>query len=84
MEEGCRAHVLGNPSAKVLDGRKAADAWNLELKKAAQGVSLKIGRPPALSVVLVGTRSDSLLYVEKKEEACSQARLFNPSMQFGQ
>ncbi|GMH32684.1 hypothetical protein BSKO_00518 [Bryopsis sp. KO-2023] len=57
-------------SARILDGRRAAEEWNLELKRAAEEVKRTIGRPPSLSVVLVGERPDSTLYVQRKEETC--------------
>lgn len=73
---GCRpvASKGGSSGARVLDGRKAAERWNQELKQAAREVTEKLGRKPALSVVVVGSRPDSLLYVEKKEEACYEVR----------
>lgn len=62
----------GASGAKLLDGRKASERWNKELKQAAREVAEKLGREPSLSVVVVGNRADSLLYVEKKEEACCE------------
>ncbi|CAD7704170.1 unnamed protein product [Ostreobium quekettii] len=54
--------------AKVLDGRQVAREWNLELKAEADRLAGMLGRKPALCVILVGNRPDSVLYVKKKEE----------------
>jgi hypothetical protein len=58
--------------ARVLDGRAVAAEWEAEAAK--EVAELKLGRPPGLGVVLVGSRPDSWLYVKSKQEACQKVR----------
>jgi 5,10-methylene-tetrahydrofolate dehydrogenase/methenyl tetrahydrofolate cyclohydrolase len=56
----------------VLDGKAVAAAWSEQLQQHVPELSQALGRPPGLAVVLVGSRPDSMLYVTKKEEACTR------------
>jgi Tetrahydrofolate dehydrogenase/cyclohydrolase, catalytic domain len=59
----------------LLDGRATSAAWLEELRAPVATVSRALGRPPSLTVIVVGNRADSAVYVAKKEEACAQARM---------
>eukprot|EP00892_Ulva_mutabilis_P008712 jgi/Ulvmu1/6212/UM028_0068.1 len=61
--------------AKSLDGRERGAQWLAELVPDVEEVSRVLGRPPGLCVIHVGDRSDSQLYVSKKEEACKEMRI---------
>ena len=55
-----------------MRGPPQASRWLLTRGGFAQevaAVKAAIGRPPGLSVVLVGDRADSVLYVSRKQEA---------------
>ena len=58
--------------AAILDGAGLSKAWQAELAKEAAEVEQKLGRPPGLAVVTVGSRPDSTLYIQRKQEACSR------------
>lgn len=58
--------------AMSLDGRECGAQWLSELVPSVEEVTRALGRPPGLCVIHVGERSDSRLYVSKKEEACKQ------------
>lgn len=58
--------------ARPLDGRAVAAAWQRELAADVPALTQALGRPPALAVIVVGQRPDSLLYVSRKLEACTQ------------
>lgn len=66
------AHAPAQHVAEVLDGRRVSAQWLEELAREVQHVSNKIKRPPGLSVILVGNRPDSMLYVTRKQEACQK------------
>lgn len=51
-----------------------AAAWQRELAAEVPAITAALGRPPSLAVVVVGQRPDSLLYVSRKLEACTQVR----------
>lgn len=55
-----------------LDGRECGAQWLSELVPSVVEVSRALGRPPGLCVIHVGQRSDSQLYVSKKEDACKE------------
>lgn len=38
-------------------------------------VKRRAGRPPGLAVILVGSRPDSVLYAQRKQEACAEVWL---------
>jgi len=54
--------------AKIIDGRKMADA----ILEAAKKEAASFPRPPCLAIVLVGENPASLSYVKRKEEACKK------------
>lgn len=60
--------------ARPLDGRSVSAAWQRELAAEVPAIAHALGRPPSLAVVVVGQRPDSLLYVSRKLEACTQVR----------
>lgn len=64
----------GAASARVLDGKGVAAAWQAEIAREVQQVTADLGRPPGLAVVLVGERPDSQIYVHRKHEACQRVR----------
>ena len=65
--------VLGiGHTASVLDGRKLSGQWQADLLGRAADVTIGLGRPPGLGVVLVGSRPDSRIYVQRKQEACAK------------
>lgn len=55
-----------------LDGRECGAQWLSELVPSVVEVSRALGRPPGLCVIHVGERSDSQLYVSKKEDTCKE------------
>lgn len=73
------SHVLTIKRARPLDGRSVAAAWQGELAAGVPAIASALGRPPSLAVVVVGQRPDSLLYVSRKLEACTQVRLCSPA-----
>ncbi len=60
----------------MLDGLSMAAAWTKELAAEADVLRGALGRPPALAIVLVGSRLDSQLYVQRKLAACAKVRTF--------
>ena len=56
-------------SARRLDGTAAAAAIRAELRPAIDDFTRRAGRPPALSIVLVGDDPASQVYVRGKERA---------------
>ena len=59
---------LGHTAA-VLDGKKISKQWQSDLQARAADVADRLGRSPGLGVVLVGSRPDSKIYVQRKQEA---------------
>lgn len=57
---------MGKMDAKIIDGKKMADAL---LEKAKREVA-SLSRPPCLAIILVGNDPASEVYVRKKIEAC--------------
>ena len=58
--------------ARILDGRKVAQQWQLEIAGEVSQLTSQVGRPPGLAVVLVGNRADSVLYVNRKRQASAK------------
>ncbi len=52
----------------IIDGKKIADEIQQEIKATVKGLS---GRPPCLTVILVGGHPPSQIYVKRKTEACA-------------
>ncbi|DBB05580.1 hypothetical protein WJX77_005134 [Trebouxia sp. C0004] len=63
-------HKRWGHTATVLDGKKIAGHWQSDLEAKVIDVTSLLGRAPGLGVVLVGSRPDSRLYVQRKQEAC--------------
>lgn len=61
---------MAGHTATVLDGKKIAGQWQSDLEAKVTDVTSLLGRAPGLGVVLVGSRPDSRLYVQRKQEAC--------------
>ena len=59
--------------ARVLDGRRAAEAIRGEIALAVAAHAAAGGRPPGLAAVLVGDDPASHVYVRNKRKACQQA-----------
>ena len=57
---------------KILDGRKLADALNLELKKKISQVVNQVGIRPKLATVMVGEDPASKIYVNIKHKTSAQ------------
>jgi methylenetetrahydrofolate dehydrogenase (NADP+)/methenyltetrahydrofolate cyclohydrolase len=62
-------------SARRLDGSAVAAAIRTELSTEVAQVTTALGRPPALSILLVGDDPGSQVYVRNKEKAGGEAGL---------
>ncbi|KAK4536644.1 hypothetical protein CDCA_CDCA09G2669 [Cyanidium caldarium] len=60
------------PSAKVIDGKRIAKTVREEVAVEVRELKEKHGVTPGLAVIMVGTRSDSMRYVENKRKACKE------------
>jgi|NorSeaMetagenome_1021524.scaffolds.fasta_scaffold05072_3 methylenetetrahydrofolate dehydrogenase (NADP+) / methenyltetrahydrofolate cyclohydrolase len=59
--------------ALVLDGRSHAEHWKREISaKVALRKNKFCLHPPGLAAIVIGDRTDSLLYVRRKGEACKE------------
>ncbi len=67
--EACR---WSDKRAGTLDGKAIADELLGGLKRRAEGFRRRTGRPPGLSVVLVGSDPASEIYVGKKRQVCER------------
>lgn len=74
VSESIHATSLEN-RAFVLDGGVCSALWLKELLPQVERVSAQLKRPPKLSVILVGDRPDSSLYVQRKREVCNKVSL---------
>jgi methylenetetrahydrofolate dehydrogenase (NADP+)/methenyltetrahydrofolate cyclohydrolase len=59
--------------AVILDGKATAAKVRAEVARRAQAFAARAGRPPVLSVVLVGDDPASAVYVRNKKKACAEA-----------
>ncbi|RMG59412.1 MAG: bifunctional methylenetetrahydrofolate dehydrogenase/methenyltetrahydrofolate cyclohydrolase FolD [Deltaproteobacteria bacterium] len=59
-------------AAKIIDGKAIASSIRESLKKEAAELSARAGRPPCLSVILVGDDPASAIYVRMKGKACAE------------
>lgn len=57
---------------KIIDGKELALKKRAEITKKAEDFTRKYGRPPGLSVILVGSDPASGIYVRNKKNACEQ------------
>ncbi len=60
-------------AARLIDGKAIAAAIRAEVAAEAQAVAERLGRPPALAVVLAGEDPASRVYVRNKQRACEEA-----------
>lgn len=60
-------------AAQILDGKALANTIRHEIAKEAAESSVRLGRPPGLTAVLVGDDPASQVYVRNKETACRDA-----------
>ena len=58
-------------TARILSGTEVARAVRADAAKRAEQVQQALGRPPGLTVVLVGDDPASRVYVGRKEKACA-------------
>jgi methylenetetrahydrofolate dehydrogenase (NADP+)/methenyltetrahydrofolate cyclohydrolase len=58
--------------AGILDGKALAAQLHIELTQQIQTLQPRMGRPPALAVLMVGDNPASLSYVRGKERACEK------------
>lgn len=56
-------------SAKILDGRAAAERWK---DRTQRDIAARCKRPPCLAVVSVGDDPASAVYIRQKERACAE------------
>ncbi len=59
---------MGKMAAKIIDGKKMASA----ILEAAKLEVASFSRPPCLAIVIAGDDAASLLYVQKKIDACKK------------
>jgi methylenetetrahydrofolate dehydrogenase (NADP+)/methenyltetrahydrofolate cyclohydrolase len=60
-------------SARILDGKKIAQAFRAEIKQRVIHRTASGKRPPGLAVIKVGADAASEVYVRNKREACAEA-----------
>ncbi len=60
-------------AARIIDGKALAKTVRAEVKAAVAALSPRLGRPPGLTVVLVGEVAASQVYVRNKESAAKAA-----------
>ncbi|WP_036477606.1 bifunctional methylenetetrahydrofolate dehydrogenase/methenyltetrahydrofolate cyclohydrolase FolD [Myxosarcina sp. GI1] len=66
----------------LLDGKTLAQKIRLQLKERIAHLQPKIGRPPGLSVLMVGDNPASAVYVRNKERACQQIGIVSKGKHF--
>ncbi|MBN1478627.1 bifunctional methylenetetrahydrofolate dehydrogenase/methenyltetrahydrofolate cyclohydrolase FolD [Candidatus Sumerlaeota bacterium] len=59
-------------SAEILDGKATAQQIRTELAEEVRELTEKLGRPPGLTVVIVGEDPASKVYVRMKHRACGE------------
>jgi len=72
MRKGCETM----PGAKLIDGKKMADA----ILEKVRGEVLHMMPPPCLAIVLVGDDPASVLYTKKKAEACGKVGIVSKNI----
>lgn len=55
-------------AGKIIDGKAIANQYKEQLTRESKEISLKLGRPPGLAVVLVGQDPASQVYVRNKRQ----------------
>jgi 5,10-methylene-tetrahydrofolate dehydrogenase/methenyl tetrahydrofolate cyclohydrolase len=61
--------------AKVIDGKAIAASLRASLKSEVEALTEEYEDLPGLAVILVGSRTDSLTYVNMKKKACIETGL---------
>lgn len=64
--------AANNDSARIIDGRSAAEEIKSSIAIDVSRMKESIGKVPGLAVILVGQRQDSLAYVRNKIMACHE------------
>lgn len=59
-------------SAKIIDGKKIAEEFRLEVRKGTDALERREHRRPGLAVVMVGDNAASAVYVRNKRRACEE------------
>ncbi len=59
-------------SAQLIDGKEIAATIRGEIKAEVEAMQARYGQIPGLATVLVGTRTDSQVYVRMKKRACAE------------
>ena len=62
-------------AARVLDGKAIALEWEKSIAAEAAQLSKELGRKPGLAVIIAGSRPDSAIYVQRKQDACKRVRM---------
>ena len=62
-------------AAEVLDGKSIALEWEKSIAAEAAQLTKEIGRKPGLAVIIAGSRPDSAIYVQRKQDACKRVRM---------
>ena len=63
-------------AARVLDGKAIALEWENSIAAEAAQLSKELRRKPGLAVIIAGSRPDSAIYVQRKQDACKRVRMF--------
>lgn len=64
--------LVATKNARILDGKKVAEAIKEEVRKEVEAIKAGNGRIPRLAVVLVGDNPASKVYVNNKVKCCEQ------------
>ena len=56
----------------IIDGKKQAEIIRNEIKKEISDLKKKSGKPPSLTVILIGDFAPSLIYVKNKEKSARE------------
>lgn len=67
-------------AAQIISGTEISNQMRLELPPRVVAAKAKLGRPPGLAAVLVGTDPGSEVYVRNKGKACVENGLFHETI----
>lgn len=76
------AATMPSTQAEVIDGKLIADQIRAEIKQRVDVLVESKGVAPGLAVILVGSRRDSLTYVNMKKKACAAAGIVSTGFDF--
>ncbi|MDS3861799.1 bifunctional methylenetetrahydrofolate dehydrogenase/methenyltetrahydrofolate cyclohydrolase FolD [Thermosynechococcaceae cyanobacterium BACA0444] len=68
---------MTNTYTTLLNGKQLATDLEIELIETIQNLSAKVGRPPGLAVIMVGSNPASVAYVRNKELACKRVGILS-------